>query len=323
MEITRAAFSPFLAPLSLDEITQWNAALSISQVQANMFTSLVGNEANLVGLYRCNEGGGTLVADSAPLGGNNNGAWVGTPVFAPTVVAPQARSEGGSQRGDCSTTPGSTEVILDWRGQNVAGCKIDLDYSRSRIRRIAPDCTTIYTADLPSSAPKRWTVLSQPIGSDIEVEVTATSVRLPIPVAGNYTVQLEVCPGDCVVPGPDGINFPMRPAATTITIRAETELPLRAQEQPVLPPSAMVPAPRLSLSQAERACLAVGGGGFLNPQWVTVDPWNGPNDYKLVEGAVVSAWPSTRASLLNHDLAISGGDWYVMNSGSRGRSGGT
>lgn len=303
----------FFGPLSIDEITVWNAALSISQVQANMFTPLAGNEANLVALYRCNEGSGTLVADSAPLGGNNNGTWVSTPVFVPTVVAPQARSEGGAPSGDCSTTPGITEVNLDWRGQNVAGCKVDLDWSRSRIRRVAPDCTTIYTADLPSTAPRRWTVLSQPIGSDIDVEVTSTSARLPLPVPGNYVVQLEVCPGDCVVPGPDGNNFPMRPSTATITIRAEAELPLRAQERPVLPPSAMVPTPRLALSQSERACIAIGGGGFINPQWVTVDPWNGPDDYKLVEGAVVAAWPSTRASLLNHDLAFNGGDWYAIN----------
>ncbi len=305
---------PFFGAISLDEITVWNAGLSQSQVQANLFTPLAGNEANLVALYRCDEGGGSVVADSAPLGGSNHGNWVGPAAFVPTVVAPLASAEGGSPRGDCSLSPGVTEVNLDWRGQNVAGCTVDLDWSRSRIRRIAPDCTTIYTADLPSSAPKRWTVLSQPIGADIDVEVSATGARLPLPVPGDYTVQLEVCPGDCVVPGPDGNNFPMRPAVATITIRAEGELPLRAQEQPVLPPSAMVPTPRLALSPAERACTAIGGGGFVNPQWVTVGLWNGPDDYRLVEGAVVAAWPSTRASLLNHDVAISGaGDWYAIN----------
>ena len=50
----------------------------------------------------------------------------------------------------------------------------------------------------------------------------------------------------------------------------------------------MMPTPRLALSQSERACIAIGGGGVINPQWVTVEPWNGPNDYKLLEGAVVS-----------------------------------
>src|SRR5439155_15290593 len=96
-------------------------------------------------------------------------------------------------------------------------------------------------------------------------------VTLPLPLAGDYTVQMEVCPGDCVVPGPSGTgNFPMVPSVGTITVRAETELPLRVQERPVLPPSAMVPTPRLDPSQL--SCLFQ-GGGFINPQWVTVDPW--------------------------------------------------
>ena len=303
----------FNGPFSVDEITVWNSALSIGQIQSNLFSSLAGNEANLVALYRCNEGGGTSVADSSPLGGNNNGSWVGRPVFAPTVVVPQAQNEGGASPGDCSRTPGITEVNLDWRGENLAGCKVTIDYSRSRIQRVAPDCTTLYYADLPSQAPKRWTILSQPLGADAQLTASSNGVALTLPLAGDYTVQLEVCPGDCVVPGPDGNNFPMVPAVGTITIRAETEPPLRVQERPVLPPSAMVPTPRLALSQSERACIAIGGGGFINPQWVTVDPWNGPDDYKLVEGAVVAAWPSTQGSLLNHDLAFNGGDWYAIH----------
>lgn len=303
----------FNGPLSLDEITVWNVALSQSQIVSYLFTPLSGSEANLLALYRGEEGSGVTVADSAPLNGNNHGTWVGTPAFVPTIVAPQALSEGGASRGDCRGTPGITEVKLDWRGQNVAGCKVDLDWSRSRIRRVASDCSTIYYADLPSETPRRWTLLSQPIGSDIGIEVTATSVRLPMPVPGNYTVELEVCPGDCVVPGPDGNTFPMVPSKAIITIRAEAELPLRVQERPVLPPSAMVPAPRLDLSDSQRDCMCQGGGGFSHPQWVTVSPWAGANDYKLVEGSVVAAWPSTRASLLNHDLAFNGGDWYVIN----------
>ena len=83
----------FNGAISLDEITIWNTALSQTQVASNLFTPLTGNEANLVALYRCNEGGGTLVADSAPLGGNNNGTWVGTPAFVPDPQRPLAPDE--------------------------------------------------------------------------------------------------------------------------------------------------------------------------------------------------------------------------------------
>jgi hypothetical protein len=84
----------------------------------------------------------------------------------------------------------------------------------------------------------------------------------------------------------------MVPSTITITLRAEPELPLRAQERPVLPPSAMVPTPRLALSDSQLNCLSQGGGDVTHPQWVTINPWTGPNDYRLVEGLVVSAWPS-------------------------------
>ena len=89
----------------------------------------------------------------------------------------------------------------------------------------------------------------------------------------------------------------------------ETQIASHQKDRPVLPPSGMVATPRLALSASERACIAIGGGGFINPQWVTVNLWNEPNDYKLVEGTVVAAWPSTQGSLLNHDVAYNGGDW--------------
>ena len=282
----------------LDEITIWNAALNLSQVQSNLFTTLTGSEANLLAFFRCDEGGGTTVADSAPLDGNNNGGWVGTPA------------------GDCRNIPGVTLVRLDWSGQNLVGCKVELSAGRSRIQRVAPDCTTTYYADLPPEAPRQWTILSQPVGANAQITVTnnGASATLSLPRAGDYTVQLTVCPGDCVVPEPGGAsNFPMITSTGAITIRAELELPLRVQERPVLPPSAMVPTPRLDLPDSQRDCMCQGGGGYLNPQWVTVNQWNGANDYQQVEGSVVKCWPSTHDALVNHNLAISLGGWYVIH----------
>lgn len=65
----------FFGSISLDEVTIWNAALSRSQVAANMFTPLVGNEANLVALYRCNEESGQRAPSSkdSSEGGNASG----------------------------------------------------------------------------------------------------------------------------------------------------------------------------------------------------------------------------------------------------------
>ncbi len=305
----------FNGSITLDEITVWNSALSQSQVVANMFIPLAGNEANLVAFYRCDEGGETLVADSASLGGSNNGAWVGTARFVPTVVASKPQHDGGAPAGDCGNFLGVTQVKLDWTGLNLVGCKVNLSDTGSRIQRVGPDCVTIYSADLPPETPRQWSIVSQPPGANAQVTATSSGATLTLPRAGDYTVQLEVCSGDCAVPEPGGqSNFPMIPSYGTITIRAEAELPLRAQQRPVLPPSAMTPTPRLDLSDSQRDCMCLNGGGWVNPQWVTVEPWRGPNDYKLLEGTVVRSWISTEDSLFNHDIAFgSGGNWYVIH----------
>jgi len=63
----------------LDEVRIWNVALGQTQIQSNMTRSLTGTEANLVTYFRCDEGGGSLLGDSAsaspsPIGTVTNGA---------------------------------------------------------------------------------------------------------------------------------------------------------------------------------------------------------------------------------------------------------
>jgi hypothetical protein len=97
----------------LDEITVWNVALSQAQIQTNMSRSLTGAEANLLAYYRCNEGTGATVADSAPLDGNNNGAWVGAPRFELSSIVPF--SVPGAP--DCNSGGGACESCLVVRGR--------------------------------------------------------------------------------------------------------------------------------------------------------------------------------------------------------------
>jgi hypothetical protein len=181
----------------------------------------------------------------------------------------EPQNEGGTPRGDCSNIHGNTEVRLDWRGQNLAGCKVELLTTRSRIHRVGSDCTTIFYADLPPDVPRLWTILSQPAGANAQVTGSGNTATLTLPLAGDYTVQLTICPsGSCPVfefPGSPS-TFPLNASSGIITIHAEAELPLRVQERPVLPPSALLPAPRLDLTDEERACRCQGGGGLINPQ---------------------------------------------------------
>ncbi len=234
---------------------------------------------------------------------------VSTPALEPL-------NDDGTPRSNCSNIPGITEVKLEWRGQNLVGCKVELVSARSRIRRINSDCLTSYFLDLPPEVPRQWIILSQPAGANAQVIASGNTASLTLPRAGDYTVQLTICPsGNCPVIETAGLTntFQLTTSSGTIVIRAEAELPLRVQERPVLPPSAMQPTTKLDLTDAERSCRCQGGGGLIDPQWVTVNPWSGPNDYKLVEGYVVRSWPPITDAPFNHDLAWSGGDWYVIH----------
>ena len=67
----------FVGSIFLDDVSVWNTTLSGTQIRTSRDGGLNGLEGNRLAYYLCNEGSGTTVADSAPLGGNNNGTWSG------------------------------------------------------------------------------------------------------------------------------------------------------------------------------------------------------------------------------------------------------
>ena len=76
----------------LDEVRIWNAALSQTQIQSNMNRTLTGTEANLMTYFRCDEGGGSVLGDSAsaspnPTGTVTNGAEFVFPGVVPFTPA--------------------------------------------------------------------------------------------------------------------------------------------------------------------------------------------------------------------------------------------
>jgi len=52
----------------LDEVRIWDKARTEQEISADMSRSLIGNEANLMGYWRCNEGFGNKLEDSTPYG---------------------------------------------------------------------------------------------------------------------------------------------------------------------------------------------------------------------------------------------------------------
>ena len=72
----------------LDEVRIWNAALSQAQIQSNMTQRLTGAEAGLVTYFRCDEGGGSVLGDSASASPNPNGTLANGAEFVLTDRGP-------------------------------------------------------------------------------------------------------------------------------------------------------------------------------------------------------------------------------------------
>ena len=235
--------------------------------------------------------------------------------LAPGARGLQPTMPDGTPRPDCSGLPGVAQVMLDWRGQNLVGCKVNLLSSRTKIHFLNRDCTTISIFDLPPDVPQQWSILSQPAGANATLSVNGNQATLSLPVAGDYVVGLTVCPsGNCsFAPSPGYTPIPLISSSGSITITALAQLPMYPPTGPALPPSALVPAKRLELTDQQRSCMCQGGGGAVDPQWVTVNNWNGPNDYRLLEGGAGDTWISVGDDPLNHSLIFQGSDFYIMN----------
>ncbi len=73
----------FIGSIFLDDVSVWNVALSPGQIANSRSDFATGLEGSRLAYYRCDEPDGTLtVGDSAPLGGNNQGTWIGLSLFS-------------------------------------------------------------------------------------------------------------------------------------------------------------------------------------------------------------------------------------------------
>jgi hypothetical protein len=184
-------------------------------------------------------------------------------------LAPSARGlpptmPDGTPRPECSGVPGVAQVMLDWRGQNLVGCKMNLLSSRTKIHFLNRDCTTISIFDLPPDVPQQWSILSEPTGAKATLSVNGNQATLSLPVAGDYVVGLTVCPsGDCnFKTSPESTPLPLISSSGSITITALAQLPMYPPTGPALTPSALVPAKPLELTDQQRSCMCQGVGGI-------------------------------------------------------------
>jgi hypothetical protein len=109
----------------LDEVRIWNFALPQTQIQTNMSRSLTGTESGLIVYFRCDEGTGNFLTDSAPASPNNssvltNGAEFSFPGAVPFPQPGVDCNSGGGPCESClvlsgqftSNTPTSTQRLF-------------------------------------------------------------------------------------------------------------------------------------------------------------------------------------------------------------------
>jgi hypothetical protein len=87
----------FTGSIFIDDVSVWNTTLTGPQIRTSRDGGLTGLEASRLAFYRCDEGTVTTAADSAPLGGSNNGVWANLVLW--TMVQPTAGTQPASAVG--------------------------------------------------------------------------------------------------------------------------------------------------------------------------------------------------------------------------------
>jgi hypothetical protein len=236
--------------------------------------------------------------------------------LAPLVVAPTAPAvindddHSGPSEGPCALGiyDFKLEGTLVVQGIPFSGGPIKIDATTAKL--VGTHATQVHICDgvMYPVTQRRWSVVSTPPGQSASIADASTltpSVNVGGP--GQYKVRLTACASGCRITQ-SGKSRTIGPFTREVTIDAVSEYAPPPETQ-VLPPSLSPPPPNWqgapgavpTYSQAFRESQCQGGGGFKDPQWVTAQKFNGANDYKTVEGEVLSSHISAADDFLNHD----------------------
>jgi len=153
-----------------------------------------------------------------------------------------------------------------------------------------------------------------PAGSAGNIQDSDTlSPQIEIDVAGEYIARFFACPDGCTFEtyGSSGIPFTIEvePQPAKI-VSFQTTPALPPETRPVLPASALSFTDKTRSTKAERDLKCRFGGGVVDPQWVTVQPFTDPLDYaggdhdsgkiQMIEGVVYKSKVSRKDSPRNH-----------------------
>lgn len=198
---------------------------------------------------------------------------------------------------------GSIQATLRLEGPPITGSVVQINATNAKIELVEPNPSTPKECEVTFHSlfgKFQWELPIRPLGSTANLSGTSTlTTELRLDVAGQYRVRFIVCPDECDLPLIGGGTFPVPPVTRDLSITAVEELHLPPETEPILPPQTATSSTPLSNPDASEKC--GDGGGFIDPQWVTVNEWHGAQDYELLEGEVRESRISRKDNFLNHD----------------------
>lgn len=184
-------------------------------------------------------------------------------------------------------------------GLPLANSSVQVNAANAKIVATRSGCPSLLIA-IPTF---RWSVIGDAPGL-AATTLSGTETLTPtasLGPAGMYQIRLSVCPQKCNL-RVGHLSQTFGPASADLSINARNEIVLPPETQPTVrtfnSAETTVATP---FSQSERDRKCNGGGGFVDPQWVTTRPFNGVQDHQLAEGRVFRSLISSQDNPLNHD----------------------
>jgi hypothetical protein len=228
-------------------------------------------------------------------------------LLSPTMVGAQKPAADGDSDGPCDLEAQVITTPLKTTGFFLPGATIAIETKAPIISMNIPLKTNprfcrVSTAPVPIGK-WSWQILERPAlsTSQLVVGVTGLNVSLRLDQPGVYKIGFTACPLGCRFKLPDQTMFPVDPARREIVVRVLAILP--PGQLPALPRSA-----RLSTSKTPVESHCAFDEDITSATWLTVKPWSGPSDYKLLEGAVTESVVTSVDNDLNHYSQ----DWNIQ-----------
>ncbi len=196
-------------------------------------------------------------------------------------------------------------------GFPLVGQTMTIKAEHLKLFDIGEFCTGYHAAFGPGEF--EWEFLLPAASSGIVEDIDTLHPRVLLDTAGGYIANFIACPNGCTFEsfGPSGTPITVEVERQPVKIVSfETVPALPPETRPILPESALTFTDRTRSTKFERDIKCSYGGGVIEPQWVTVEPFNEPLDYaggdfatgqlQMIEGVVYKSKVSRKDSPRNH-----------------------